>query len=321
MSIFFDLLLLHMDLTLVLISFFSSIAFIIITQRFFLEKKYTDSINIRSSHNTIATRSGGIAIFLTIFLISCFFYVTGYDIYDFSLLIPLSLLMLVGFYDDINGIDFKLKFIFQIIAAKIIIDNGLIIDNLHGVLGIFELNRILAQTLTIFIILAIINAINFIDGIDGLAITIIIWFIFLFEFFANSISPYTNLTQIIIPALIPLYYFNFRKKNKIFLGDSGSLFLGGIVSIYVIYVLNNEYLIKPEFDLHKVIFVLSILFYPIIDLIRIFFFRLLKGKSPFQPDKNHIHHAINNKFDNHLKTVFLIFMSSVIALIIIQIIA
>ena len=152
MSIFFDLLLLHMDLTLVLISFFSSIAFIIITQRFFLEKKYTDSINIRSSHNTIATRSGGIAIFLTIFLISCFFYVTGYDIYDFSLLIPLSLLMLVGFYDDINGIDFKLKFIFQIIAAKIIIDNGLIIDNLHGVLGIFELNRILAQTLTIFII-------------------------------------------------------------------------------------------------------------------------------------------------------------------------
>ena len=80
-------------------------------------------------------------------------------------------------------IDFKLKFIFQIIAAKIIIDNGLIIDNLHGVFGIFEINRILAQILTIFIILAIINAINFIDGIDGLAISITCFLLFHLNFF------------------------------------------------------------------------------------------------------------------------------------------
>ena len=70
------------------------------------------------------------------------------------------------------NIDFKLKFIFQIIAAKIIIDTGLLIDNFHGLFGIFEINRAVAQLLTIFIILSIINAINFIDGIDGLAISI-----------------------------------------------------------------------------------------------------------------------------------------------------
>ena len=84
-----------------------------------------------------------------------------YEVYDFSFLVPLGLLMLVGLYDDVYRINFKLKFIFQIIVAKIIIDNGLIIDNLHGVLGVFELNRIAAQMLTIFFIVAIINSINF----------------------------------------------------------------------------------------------------------------------------------------------------------------
>ena len=146
---------------LVSISFLLSGFTIIISQRYFLHNNYIDKINNRSSHSSVATRSGGLSLFLTLFLISTYFYLSGYDIYEFSLLVPLSLLMVVGLYDDINGIDFKLKFVFQIIAAKIMIDNGLIIENLHGFVGIFEIKRIFAQILTIFIILAIINAINF----------------------------------------------------------------------------------------------------------------------------------------------------------------
>ena len=131
---------------------------------------------------------------------------------------------MVGIYDDIKNIDYKLKFIFQIIAAKIIIDNGLIIDNLHGVLGIYELSRVIAQLLTIFIIVAIINSINFIDGIDGLAISIVTIFLLSFEYFSLMPSPFVNVSKILIPSLIILSFFNFRKNNKIFLGDSGSLF-------------------------------------------------------------------------------------------------
>ena len=215
-------------------------------------------------------------------------------------------------------LDFKLKFIFQIIAAKIMIDNGLIIENLHGFVGIFEINRIFAQILTIFIILAIINAINFIDGIDGLAISITILFILSFEFFSNSITQYFNLSQILLSALIPLYLFNFRKKNKVFLGDSGSLLLGGIISIYVLTILTSTYIIRPEFDMHKIIFVFSVLSYPIIDITRIFFYRLYNQKSPFHPDKNHIHHLINNRFNNHFKTLLIILISSVIILFVLQ---
>jgi UDP-N-acetylmuramyl pentapeptide phosphotransferase/UDP-N-acetylglucosamine-1-phosphate transferase len=226
--------------------------------------------------------------------------------------------MVVGLYDDINGVDFKLKFIFQIIAAKIIVDNGLIIDNLHGLFGVYELSRITAQLLTIFIILAIINSINFIDGIDGLAITTVILFIIGFEFFASEPTSFTNLSTILIGSLVSLYYFNFRKKNKVFLGDSGSLFLGGIISIYVIRILTNNYIIKPEFDLHKILFVISILFYPIIDIIRIFFLRLIKGKSPFIADKNHIHHLILSKTNNHFLTTFIIVFISIFFIILIQ---
>ena len=305
---------------LIFVSFILSCLIIIIAQKYFLRNNYIDKINNRSSHSSIATRSGGFSIFLSLFLISVYFYLTGFEIYQFSLLVPLSITMIIGLYDDINGVDFKLKFIFQIITAKIIIDNGLVIDNLHGILGIYELNRIIAQMITIFFIVAIINSINFIDGIDGLAISIVILFLSLFEIFSATQSDFFYLSIITISSLVPLYYFNFSKKKKVFLGDSGSLFLGTLVSVYVIYILSNNYVIKPKFDLHKILFVISILFYPIIDIIRVFFLRVSKGKSPFIADKNHIHHLIINKIQSHWKSTFLIILISFLFLIFIQLI-
>ena len=305
---------------LIFVSFILSCLIIIIAQKYFLRNNYIDKINNRSSHSSIATRSGGFSIFLTLFLISVYFYLTGFEIYQFSLLVPLSITMIIGLYDDINGVDFKLKFIFQIITAKIIIDNGLVIDNLHGILGIYELNRIIAQMITIFFIVAIINSINFIDGIDGLAISIIILFLSLFEIFSATQSDFFYLSIRTISSVVPLYYFNFSKKKKVFLGDSGSLFLGTLVSVYVIYILSNNYVIKPKFDLHKILFVISILFYPIIDIIRVFFLRVSKGKSPFIADKNHIHHLIINKIQSHWKSTFLIILISFLFLIFIQLI-
>ena len=229
-------------------------------------------------------------------------------------------MLVVGLYDDIYKLDFTLKFIFQIIVAKIIIDNGLILDNLHGIFGVFELSRILGQLFTIFIIVAIINAINFIDGIDGLAISVITLFLLSFELFSSTSSDMIFLTLIILGSVIPLYFFNFRRKNKVFLGDSGSLLLGTVVSIYVLKILSQDYSIKPEYDLNKVIFVISILSYPIFDIIRIFFLRLYKKKSPFLPDKQHIHHLILDKTKKHYLTTSIIIIGSLIFTILTQII-
>ena len=311
---------LHMDFTLGIIVFIISFFSIVISQKIFIKRNIIDKIKIRSSHKSLATRTGGIAIFSTLFLISCYYYISGVDIYEYSILIPGIILLAVGLYDDIYNVDFKLKFIFQIVAAKILIDSGLIIENLHGVMGIYEIGRIAAQILTIFIIVAIINAINFIDGIDGLAITAVIFFIVAFELFAVNTSPFYTLSQIIVISLLPLYYFNYRKNNKVFLGDSGSLFLGCIVSIYTIYILNNDYIIKEEYDLNKIIYVFSILTYPIIDIIRVFFIRIYNKRSPFLPDKNHIHHILIKKFKSHSLVVLGIFTINILALVLLQII-
>ena len=106
---------------------------IIISHRFFLTKKIIDKINKRSSHSGIATRSGGISIFIVILIITSYLYLINNQIFDFSILIPLGILFLAGIYDDIYDSDFKLKFLFQIIAAKIIVDQGILIDDLNGI--------------------------------------------------------------------------------------------------------------------------------------------------------------------------------------------
>ena len=216
-----------MQFTLFVCSAIVSCFIIYITQRVFLSRGITDKIKNRSSHIAIATRSGGISIFLGVFFISFFNYLTIVDIFNYSLLLPLVILMSIGLYDDIYDVDFKLKFIFQIIAAKLIIDSGLIVDNFHGILNIYEINRLLAHLVTIFIIVAIINSINFIDGIDGLAISVVSLFIILFESLSSGINPFNNLSYILLGSFIPLLIFNFKSKNKVFLGDSGSLFFGG----------------------------------------------------------------------------------------------
>lgn len=289
-------------------------------QKAYIRNNIIDKVVDRSSHKVNATRSGGIAIFTSIFIISSTAYIIGVEKFDYAILIPLSILLLIGIYDDIQSVDFKLKFIFQIIAAKIMIDNGFIIDNLHGVMGVFELNRIIAQLLTVFIVVAIINSINFIDGIDGLAISTVTLFIFFYELLSIKETSFNYLSILILVSFIPILYLNFRKKNKVFLGDSGSLFLGGLVSLYTLDILSPGYLIKDDYDINKVLFILSILIYPIIDIIRVVLLRMMRNKSPFIADKNHLHHLLLNKLDRHYLVVASILCFSIIVFMLIHLI-
>ncbi len=210
-------------------------------------------------------------------------------------------MFVVGVYDDLYNADFKLKFLLQIIVAKIIIDQGFVITNYHGLFGLYEVPWLLAQLSTVFVFLVIINAIDFIDGIDGLAITEIIKTILLIEFFSASPTILTPLGTIIVLSLIPLYYFNFKKEHKVFLGDGGSLLLGTIVSIYVFYILGGDFEFKPGFEINKTLFAVLILLYPLVDLLRVFVLRIKEGKSPFEADKKHIHHFFIHK---NFKPVF-----------------
>ena len=265
------------------------------TQKMFVYYKKFDDFNHRSSHKTLATRTGGIGVFATLLIISSYYYFNKIDLFDYSLFIPLGIMFIVGVYDDFYHADFKLKFLLQIIVAKIIIDQGYVITNYHGLFGLYEVPWILAQLSTLFVFLVIINAINFIDGIDGLAITEVIKTIMLIELFSASATPITPFSIILILSLIPLYYFNFKKSQKVFLGDSGSLLLGTIVSIYIFYALGNEYQFKEDFQINKALFTVLVIIYPLIDLLRVFILRIKEGKSPFIADQKHIHHILHKK--------------------------
>ncbi len=274
-----------------------------------------DIINHRSVHQTKATKTGGIAIFLTLFVFSVYYYLNALKIFDFSLLIPLGIMFIVGVYDDFYNADFKLKFFLQIIVAKILIDQGFVIDNFHGVLGLNEIPRLASQIFTVFVFLVIVNAINFIDGIDGLAITEAIKVILLVEFFSVQSTALFSLGVITVLSLLPLYYFNFKKDYKVFLGDAGSLFLGTLIAIYLFYTLGSDYTLKPTFLANKPLITMSLIVYPLVDLLRVFIIRIRNKRSPFSPDQNHLHHLLFKKGYPHFLIVIIIQSLSLLFLI------
>jgi len=278
-------------------------------QRIFIVLKKFDDFNFRSSHNTLATRTGGIGIFATLFIISFYYYLQGVEIFDYSLFIPLGIMFIVGVYDDFYKADFKLKFFLQIIVAKILIDQGYVISDYHGLFGLYQVPWLLAQLSTIFVFLVVVNAINFIDGIDGLAITEIIKAILLIEFFSDGFTTLSNLGFLVICSLIPLYYFNFKKERKVFLGDAGSLLLGTIVSIYIFHTLGSEYQFKEGFQINKTLFAVLVILYPLLDLLRVFVLRIKEGKSPFKADRKHIHHYLKDK--NYSDLFIIIFIVAI----------
>ena len=289
----------------------------ILIQKLFIRFNKFDDINHRSSHNAIATRTGGIGLFLSLFGITIYQYALGEEIYDFSILIPLSIMFIIGVYDDLYNADFKLKFLLQIIVAKILIDQGFVITDFYGLFGLNKVPWLIAQISTVFVFLVVVNAINFIDGIDALAITEVIKTIIIIEFASKSNTPLFNLGIVIIATILPLYYFNLRKKNKVFLGDAGSLFLGSLLMVYLLYMLGPNYQFKNGYQLNKTLFSIIVIVFPLLDLLRIFILRIKKGVSPFSPDKNHIHHYINKLFNSQwistlfIQTISLIFISIV----------
>tara|TARA_B100001093_G_scaffold28396_1_gene24863 strand:+ start:1646 stop:2578 length:933 start_codon:yes stop_codon:yes gene_type:complete len=310
-----------MNTTLYLFTILLSIATAFTLKIWFTRLGKFDVINYRSVHKTQATKTGGITVFLTLFLITIYLYISKQELFDFSLLIPLGIMFIVGVYDDFYNADFKLKFLLQIVVAKILIDQGFVIDHFHGVLGLQEIPRIISQIFTVFVFLVIVNAINFIDGVDGMAITETVKVILLVEFFSKSTTPIYFLGIIIILSSITLYYFNYKKDNKVFLGDAGSLLFGTLIAIYLFQVLGSDYNFKESYHINKPLFTISIIIYPLVDLLRVFIIRILNKKSPFSPDQNHIHHLLIKKGYSHFKVLLIIQFISLVFLATVKLIA
>lgn len=210
-------------------------------------------------------------------------------------LCALMMMYLVGIADDLIGVKYRAKFVVQIVAALLFVVAGMTIDNLHGFLGIYELPDYLAIPFTIVVIVLIVNAVNLIDGIDGLAsgLSTIACVFYSVVFYQGDAYTYAMIGLATIGTLVPFFWYNVygnaRIGRKIFMGDTGALTTGLILSFLCIRVLKPEFS-APNTPVSEAVLAFSPLVVPCLDVVRVFFHRLSRGQSPFQPGRTHIHH-------------------------------
>ena len=274
--------------------------------------------NKRMSHTGEVPNVGGLNI--------CFSFMLTYMLFEFNqmsqsqfFLIGLFAIMSVGFIDDVLVLTPMAKLFGETLAGLALIGFAdLRITHLHGLFGITEIGIIPSYLISLLILIAIINAVNLIDGIDGLASGLGILYCLFFAAYFGLVGDksWSILGICMIGALAVFFIYNvFGHREKIFMGDSGSLLLGYLLTAFVFHFCEiNAYHEVPE-ALHMnaaPAVAICVLTVPIFDTIRVSLTRLKQHRSPFLPDKNHIHHLLLRTGLNHIQTTCVLLTTSVV---------
>lgn len=266
---------------------------------------YDEPDEFRRSHDAPVPRLGGIAIFagvvLSVTLWTPFQVFAGLQ----YILCALVIIFLVGFHDDIQPVSAVYKMIGQVLAAFILVFKADIkLTSLYGIFGIYQLPELASIALSIFTIIVIINAFNLIDGINGLSgsisalisLTLGIWYLLI-----NRLEI-AVLAFSLAGAVIAFLKYNFTPA-RIFMGDTGSLLIGLVCSTLTIkFIELHRELTDSAYSFKAVPAVaIGILILPLFDTLRVFTMRILRGRSPMSPDRNHIHHLLIDSGLNHMQ--------------------
>lgn len=274
------------------------------------KKKLFDMPDKRKVHHAPIPRLGGLSFFpvmlITMGGLVLIYHLMGLSSgslhgevpYEFlALLVGSMMLFLVGLADDLIGVGYKKKFLVQILAASLLVASGVWIKSLDGLFGIYQLSPWVGMSFTVLIVVYVTNAINLIDGIDGLAsglcaISLValaglhIW-LHLFSFALLCIAA--------LGVIIPFWFYNVfgnaLRGRKLFMGDSGSLSLGYIISFLMIHLSTVDVNPHAGSD-YNMVFAFTTMLVPLLDVVRVVGHRLRNKKNPFLPDKNHIHHKL-----------------------------
>ena len=275
-------------------------------------KRLFDVPDERKIHQGVVPRLGGIAfkpvVFFSVALALGLSMLLGYGPFLSNIgcerrplafgFCTIMMLYLVGMADDLIGIRYRAKFGIQIICGVLVIAGGLWVNDLHGLLFIHALPEWIGYPITVFAVVFIINAINLIDGIDGLASGLcgVAMLFYGLVFFIIGAYIYALLAFATLGVLVPFFYYNVfgdpAKKNKIFMGDTGSLTIGMMICILSLKLLDG-FPANPAVQQPNAFFLAySPLIIPCFDVVRVYLHRVRNGKNPFLPDKNHIHHKL-----------------------------
>ena len=206
------------------------------------------------------------------------------------------MIYLIGVIDDRFGMKASHKFVIQTVAAFLLPLCNLIVTDLNGILGLHEIPFVVGYALTVMAILTIVNAINLIDGIDGLSSGLCILILLAYTILLKKNIAIASLDAAIVGSLLVFWLFNvFGKVGglKIFMGDAGSLFLG-----YVCAYMSIKSMMRPiapvDCGEEQMLISITLLFIPVIDVVRVALQRRFSGHGIFVPDKTHIHHILMN---------------------------
>lgn len=221
-------------------------------------------------------------------------------------LVAMTIMMAIGMWDDMRDISATLRFVieFALVGAFIAV-TGVYIDDFHGLWGIHELTPWLAIPLSLVVGVGIINAVNLIDGVDGyssgygilacVCVAIAFWQVW------NPVM--VCLTVIVIGAIIPFFLHNvFGARSKMFIGDGGTLMLGTLMAVMIFCSLSSKFGLEALEDkgMSLIAFTIAVACIPVFDTLRVMTMRILRGNSPFKPDKTHLHHLFIDMGFSHL---------------------
>ncbi len=227
----------------------------------------------------------------------------------FPVFTAMSILLYVGALDDIVGLSPSSRFVLEIgTILGLVFANGMCIDTFHGMWGIQEFSWWIAVPLTVFAGVGIINAVNMIDGVNGLSsgLCVVSCILFGVAFIKARDIPNAVLAFTMAGSIVPFYVHNvFGLRSRMFIGDAGTMVFGVLITWFVICLLSRENRTPYYMDmtrLNMVAFTLSVMSVPVADTLRVMTARACRGKSPFHPDKTHLHHAFVSVGISHFVT-------------------
>lgn len=237
-------------------------------------------------------------------------------------LVGMTIMMAIGMWDDQKDISASLRFLIEIaLVSAFIALTGVYIDDLHGLWGIDALSPWVGIPLSVFAGVGLINAVNLIDGVDGYSSGYGMMACALFGIcFWTVWSPtMVCMMLVMIGSLLPFFMHNvFGARSKMFIGDGGTLMLGMMMTVCVFFSLSST---QPcdkldEEGLSLTAFTLAVLCIPVFDTVRVMTMRILRGSSPFKPDKTHLHHLFIDMGFSHLgAALFILFLNFMVVLI------
>ena len=237
-------------------------------------------------------------------------------------LIGMTVMMLIGVWDDVKDISATLRFLIEIaLVTAFILVTDTYIDDFHGLWGIQELPKWVGYPLSILTGVGLINAVNLIDGVDGYSsgYGIMASLCFGLAFWRVWSPMMTSLALVVIGALIPFFLHNvFGSRSKMFIGDGGTLMLGMLMAVYVFYTLSSKHRCDrmAYYNASLGALALAVMCIPVFDTVRVMLMRILRGRSPFKPDKTHLHHLFIDMGFSHLGAALFILMVNFLVVVI-----